>query len=281
MALAQTIDTTSAAERFARDGYICPVNVVSRDDALAYRAEFESLTDQIASRRLGNKGQLNHAHTFFPFVSEIIRHPAILQTVKAILGHDLLVWATTFFTKEPRTESFVSWHQDLRYWGLSGDAEVAVWVALGAVHEEQGCMRFVPQSHRMDLLEHRDTFDEKNFLTRGQEAVIDIDESKTVLAELDPGQASLHHGRLLHASGPNRSDERRVGMVINYIAPEMRQTVGSRDFAMLVQGEDRFGHFEMIPEPTENFSAEGLAWHQRLLGAHNETIYDGAGVTET
>ncbi|MBN34870.1 MAG: phytanoyl-CoA dioxygenase, partial [Rhodospirillaceae bacterium] len=176
---------------------------------------------------------------------------------------------------------FVSWHQDLRYWGLSGDAEVAVWVALGAVHEEQGCMRFVPQSHRMDLLEHRDTFDEKNFLTRGQEAVIDIDESKTVLAELDPGQASLHHGRLLHASGPNRSDERRVGMVINYIAPEMRQTVGSRDFAMLVQGEDRFGHFEMIPEPTENFSAEGLAWHQRLLGAHNETIYDGAGVTET
>ena len=50
---------------------------------------------------------------------------------------------------------------------------------------------------------------------------------------------------------------------------------------MLVQGEDRFGHFEMIPEPTENFSAEGLAWHQRLLGAHNETIYDGAGVTET
>ena len=81
------------------------------------------------------------------------------------------------FTKEPRTASYVSWHQDLRYWGLSGDAVVLAWVALGRVTEAHGCMRFVPGSHRLEILEHRDTYDGENFLARGQEAVYEVDES--------------------------------------------------------------------------------------------------------
>ena len=83
--------------------------------------------------------------------------------------------------------------------------------------------------------ECQDTFSESNFLTRGQEAAVKIDESKVVHVELAPGQASFHHGRLLHASAPNCSDERRIGLVVNYIAPHVRQTVARRDYAMLVR----------------------------------------------
>ena len=99
------------------------------------------------------------------------------EAVEQILGPDILCWGSTFFTKEPRTPSCVSWHQDLRYCGLSGDDEVAVWVALGRVTEAHGCMRFVPGTHKLGILKHRDTFDEEIFLTRGQEAVFDVDES--------------------------------------------------------------------------------------------------------
>jgi hypothetical protein len=144
--------------------------------------------------------------------------------------------------KEPLTESFVSWHQDLRYWGLDSDAEVSAWVALSPVTEANGCMRFVPGSHTGELLPHSDTFAGDNFLTRGQEAAVEIEEEDTVLVPLEPGQASFHHGKLLHASGPNRSDERRIGFAINYISTSVRQTVAHEDFAMLVRGEDRYGH---------------------------------------
>ena len=268
-----TAHTGAIAERYHRDGFHFPLDVLSEEQALACRAELERLEGRIVEEELGNKGQLNHCHVVFRFADDLIRHPRILDAVAQILGPDLLCWGTTFFTKEPRTPSYVSWHQDLRYWGLSGDDEVAVWVALGRVTEAHGCMRFVPGTHKLGILEHRDTFDEENFLTRGQEAVFDVDESRTVKVELEAGQASLHHGKLLHASSPNVSDERPVGFVINYIAPGMRQVVAERDYAVLVRGEDRHGHFELVPPPEDDLAPEALAWHRRILRAQSEALY--------
>lgn len=134
-------------------------------------------------------------------------------------------------------------------------------------------MRFVPGSHRFEILEHRDTYDGENFLTRGQEAVFEVGEHRTIKVELEAGEASLHHGRLLHASGPNVSNERRIGYVINYITPDMRQTVAARDFAVLVRGEDRYGHFELVPPPEEDLAPDALSWHRRILGAQADALY--------
>jgi len=113
-------------------------------------------------------------------------------------------------------------------------------------------------------------------LTRGQQAAVAIDEGATRRVELRPGQMSLHHGRLLHALAPNRSDERRIGYVMNFIAPGNRQVVAARDFAMLLCGEDRFGHFEPLPPPEADLSASAMDWHARILRAQNESMYDGA-----
>lgn len=267
------VEAGAIAERFNRDGFHFPLRVLSEGEALACRAELERLEARIATEKLGHKNQINHGHVVFRFASGLIRHPRILDAVEAILGPDLLCWSSTFFTKEPRSPSYVSWHQDLRYWGFSGDEVVSVWIALGRVSEAHGCMRFVPGSHRLEILEHRDTYDGENFLTRGQEAVFEVDERRTVKVQLDAGEASLHHGRLLHASGPNVSDERRIGYVINYITPGMRQTVASRDFAVLVRGEDRHGHFELVPPPEEDLAPDALAWHRRILGAQADALY--------
>ena len=225
---------------------------------------------------MGNKAQLNYPHVIFRFAHALVTHPRILDAVEAIIGPDILVWGSTFFIKEPHSESFVSWHQDLRYWGLDSDAEVSAWLALSPVMEANGCMRFLPGSHKGELLPHRDTFTQNNFLTRGQEAAIEIDENETVAVTLEPGQASLHHGKLLHASGPNRADERRIGLAINYIAAHVRQEVAREDFAMPVRGKDRHGHFRHVPPPREDLSDEALSWHGRILSAQNEALYEGA-----
>ena len=264
------------AERFARDGFVFPLDVLDVGQAERYRRDLDALTVQAEGSRLGNKDQLNYPHVIFRFAHEIVSHPRILDAVEALLGPDILVWGATFFIKEPHTASYVSWHQDLRYWGLDSDAEVSAWLALSPVMEANGCMRFVPGSHRGALLPHLDTLADDNFLTRGQEAAVEIEEEETLCVPLSPGQASFHHGRLLHASGPNRSDQRRIGLAINYIAPQVRQVVAEQDFVMLVRGEDRYGHFTLVPPPAADLSDEAMAWHARILAAQNQAIYAGA-----
>ncbi len=277
---ARTTDQTVSplATRYALDGYAFPVEIFSRRQAQSYRNTLEALESRAREGTVGNKDQLNYPHVIFRFANEIVRHRSILDAVETILGPDIMVWGATFFIKEPHSPSYVSWHQDLRYWGLDNeDGQVSAWVALSPVTVENGCMRFIPGSHKGELVDHHDTFSQTNFLTRGQEADIEIDESKVVHVPLEPGQASFHHGKLLHASAPNRSNERRIGFAINYIAPHVRQLVAKEDFAMLVRGEDRFGHFHHVPAPDSDLSESAMSWHQRILSAQNEALYDGTG----
>ena len=271
-----TSGSADLAERYRADGYLFPVDVFTATEAARYRRDLEALEARIAGDRLGNKAQLNYPHVIFRFASEMVRDPRLLDLVEQLIGPDILVWGATFFIKEPHSESYVSWHQDLRYWGLSDDqGQVSAWVALGPVTEANGCMRFVPGSHQGALLPHSDTHAADNFLTRGQTAAVEIGEDETVSVTLAPGQVSFHHGRLLHASGPNRSDERRVGLAINYIAAHVRQTVARKDFAMPVRGRDRHRHFHHVPPPAADLSDDALAWHRRILTAQNEALYDG------
>ena len=104
--------------------------------------------------------------------------------------------------------------------------------------ETSGCMRMVPGSHRAGRRDHRNTSDSANVLYQGQ-TVEDVDESRSVVCALRPGEASFHHGWTLHASSPNCSDDRRIGFNAQYVATHMRQTQHSRDTAMLVCGPMR------------------------------------------
>jgi non-heme Fe2+,alpha-ketoglutarate-dependent halogenase len=264
------------ADRYDRDGYAFPLTAMTEAEAAAVRRDLEAAERRAEGRHLGNKGQFNFPHVLFPFAYRIVSNPAILDAVEAVIGPDILLWGSTFFIKEPWSESYVSWHQDLRYWGLSGDDEVSAWLAVGPVTEANGCMRFVPGSHKGGMLEHADTFDETNILTRGQEALVDIKPEDEVPVTLRPGEFSLHHGKLLHASGPNRSDERRIGYTMNFIRPDMAQLVAKRDFAMLMRGEDRYGNFTLVPPPKDDLTDEAMAWHARILDAQNQAMYDGA-----
>ena len=266
----------SRAAQFAEQGYLFPVDVFSENDVAEFRRELERLESRARDGRVGNKDQLNYPHVIFRFVDRIVRAPALLDVAEDLLGPDLLVWGSTFFIKEPMTDDYVSWHQDLRYWGLDDeDGQVSAWIALSDVTTEAGCMQFLPGSHKGAMLEHRDTYEDDNVLTRGQEAVVDIDDVDIVHAQLKPGQASFHHGKLLHSSAPNRSPQRRIGLAIQYIRPSVRQTVAQTDFAMLVRGEDRYGHFEHVSAPEEDLSDSALAWHNRILTAQNEAMYEG------
>ena len=126
------------------------------------------------------------------------------------------------------------------------------------------------------MLAHDDAYDGDNMLTRGQEIAVPIDEDAAVTMALEPGQVSLHSVRLAHASGPNRSDDRRIGVSLHYMPTRSRQLVGEWDSAALVRGTDRFHHFEATPIPSRDMDPTAVAFHEKASNAVRDILFEGA-----
>ena len=178
--------------------------------------------------------------------------------------------------KGARSPTYVSWHQDARYWGLWPPKVLTAWVAITPSTSANGAMRVMPDSHRGEVMAHTDTFAEDNILSRGQVIAQALDERKAVELLLGAGEMSVHDVMLAHQSAPNHSEDRRIGLAIRYLAPEVRQTKGAGDGAMLVRGTDRFGHFEQLPAPASDMAPEALAVHQAACAARTEILFEGA-----
>jgi hypothetical protein len=261
--------------RYREEGWLAPIRVMGEDEAAGLRAALEAV-----EARMGGplRGDLRHkSHLLFPFLAELIRHPRILDAVEDLLGPDILCWSSSFFIKEAANPSFVSWHQDSTYWGLSEPEVATAWVALTPSNAANGAMAVIPGSHKLDQIPHRDTFHRHNLLTRGQEIAVEVEESRSVLLELSPGEMSLHHVRLVHGSAPNPSPDRRIGYAIRYIPTHIRQIEGE-DSATLVRGVDRYGHFEPEPYPDGEMTAAMLALHKRIAERNAKILYRGTAV---
>ena len=198
------------AARYRRDGFLSPVRIMGQGEAGGHRRRLEE-----AEAAVGNLHYQAKVHTILRSPLQLATHPCALDVVEALLGPNILVWNVTYIIKEPRTPAHVSWHQDLTYWGLDGEDQVSMWLALSPANEASGCMRLVPGSHLEGRRGHRLTADHANVLFQGQ-TVDGVDESAAALCPLRPGEASFHHGWTLHASLPNRSDDRRIGLNVQY-----------------------------------------------------------------
>ena len=269
-----------AVFQYKRDGYCFPVEILQHEQAAANRARLEDF-ETSQGKPIGGAFR-NKSHLLFTWVDELMRHPKILDAVEDLIRGDILCWNTFFWVKEPGSESFVSWHQDLRYWGLDTNDLVSVWLALSPATVESGCMRVLPGSHEGDLLPHEDEYKTDNLLTRGQEISVEVDETKAVPMPLQPGEISLHNVRLAHASGPNRSSDRRIGLSLHYMPTRTRQVVGEWDSAALVRGEDRYGHFNLTPPPSKDFDPVTVAFHEKATQAVRDVLFkDAAKVRQT
>ncbi|MGE0239501.1 MAG: phytanoyl-CoA dioxygenase family protein [Parvibaculaceae bacterium] len=235
------------AHRFRRDGFVAPVAAIRPEETQAILNEIALLR-----RQLGGEAEtiLRHKpHLVLPSFAGLIRDHRVTDAVAALLGPDLLCWTTNLFAKTPGDGMRVSWHQDGTYWGLSSADVVTAWVALSPSTPENGCLRVIPGSHTWPQQQHRDTYAPDNLLTRGQEIAVEVDESEAVDIVLGPGEMSLHHVMIAHASEPNRGAVPRLGVAIRYISTAVEQTSGMTDSASLARGQDRHGHFEAEPAP--------------------------------
>lgn len=244
---------------YEANGYLAPIPVLGDDEVEPLLSAYHEYERSLARRMKTVPARdqylfLAETHAYLPWAYELVSQPRALDAIESILGPNLLVWDTRWFTKRPRDSAYVSWHQDGTYWALDPPLACTAWIALSRSNRGNGAMQILPGSHQTGQLPHQDTFAADNVLARGQDISVEVDESKTVTICLMPGEMSIHHIGVVHGSKPNISDEWRIGLAVRYIAPEVRQR-GERPIGMLVRGEDRFGHFELLDHPPAETTA--------------------------
>ena len=150
---------------------------------------------------------------------------------------------------------YVGAHQDLKYWGLHPHKEVTTWLALDRAGPHNGSLCFLPGSHKEGLMDHMQGDRENNILQENQDIPLTGEEiSRLVQSDLQPGQASLHDGLMVHLSSPNMSAERRAGLQMAFVTPEvklMEQTYTNKyeedwRLPVLVSGKDDYGRMQFV-----------------------------------
>jgi len=244
---------TELSQTYSRNGYFFPIPVLSSDDLQYFLRKYMDFYEHSRQRlaQLPPKEHfsiLSETHASLNWVYRIASYPAVLDAVSSILGPNLMIWGSRWFSKMPGDKTYISWHQDATYWGLHPPEVTTAWIALSESNSENGCMRVVPGTHLGGMLPQNETYAPDNALSRGQEIAVEVDESQAVDICLQPGEMSLHHIGIVHGSQVNRSSKPRIGIAVRYITPQVKQD-GERSLAMLVRGRDDYGHFERVDPP--------------------------------
>ena len=254
--------TKEEISRYRKDGLIFPKTIMTPSKASEYLALLENY--EVATGGPVKDQFRYKCHLVFPWINELMRNDGILDIVEDLIGPDIMVWTSHLYPKEPGDQKFISWHQDSAHWGLETDNILTVWIALTPVTRANGCMQMLPGSQTTGTVAHHDTWGEKNMLTRGQTISEKINEEKAVWVEMEPGQASIHHLFMWHASPANVTENRRVALALRYITPKAKQTRTDRDFATLVRGRDDYKNFEYEPIPSSTMAPEALRIHKEI-----------------
>ena len=238
--------TEKQLDHYKNKGYVSPISVLTSTEAREIRDEIERIEKDWPGALDGINR--NYVHLISPKLNEICLNKNILDAVESLIGRNILICGTTLFIKNPNEKGFVSFHQDAKYIGLEPHNWVTAWVAITDANEKNGCMRMLSGSHKDNLKHHEQKFDKNNLLTRGQ-TITDVPLDKTDPVILEAGQMSLHHPTIVHGSGLNNSNDRRIGFVIqSYIGTDVNQVIGKM-YVQKARGEDKYNHHQYSKIP--------------------------------
>ena len=158
--------SSTQLKQYQNEGYISPINELSKGEAKEIRNEIEFIENKWPNELLSS-GR-NYVHLISPVFDKVAHNSKILNAVESIIGKNILICGTTLFIKNPFEKEFVSFHQDAKYIGLKPYNWVTAWIAITDTNEKNGCMRMWAGTHKKKLKFHNQKFDEDNLLTRGQ-----------------------------------------------------------------------------------------------------------------
>ena len=265
--------THDQIKHYSDAGYVAPIDVLSKKEADEIRKEIE-LIEKKWPKELEGLGR-NYVHLISPVFNKVCFNKKILDAVESLIGKNILICGTTLFIKNPNEDGYVSFHQDAKYIGLKPYNWVTAWIAVTDANEENGCIRMWSGSHKSELKYHNQKFDKNNLLTRGQ-TIENVPINKTTPVILKAGQMSLHHPTIVHGSGLNKSNDRRIGFVVqSYIGTDVEQVLGKM-YVQLARGKDSFNYHEHAKRPIKLMNENDILLRKKANEELSKIFYTGA-----
>jgi non-haem Fe2+, alpha-ketoglutarate-dependent halogenase len=218
-------DSLVIRANYQRDGFVFPFRIFSHEEVESFRGSYfefrgrhaEELADD---RRSAQMLVHNQTHLVLDWVADIAAREEILDLVELFIGGDMALWHSQWIVKMPGAQGLANaplpWHQDAVNLAFDPPEAVTVWIALSEATPDNGGMKFVPGSHTGGLLPFESNQrDERSPVTRGP--IVGVDTSSPVDVRLHPGEVSVHHPCLVHASATNTSDAPRVALLLRYV----------------------------------------------------------------
>lgn len=218
--------------RLERDGYFAVQNLISAEEAQRIRAILLELLEQRAGFEQGafldlvgaEKGETHrlpqilrpsdysrklHESEFFKRATELAR---------SLLGPGARFASDHTILKPAHVGPETPWHQDEAFRDPGMDwHEISIWLALQPVDVSNGCMQFVPGSHKIGILPHRPLGNDSR--VHALECYTGFDKADAVPCPLPAGGCTVHTSRTLHYAGPNLANEHRVCYVLIFDLP--------------------------------------------------------------
>lgn len=213
---------------FARDGYVIVKNFLSPQEVAELEQNLCRYIDQIVpglppsdafyetKGRRETLKQMQFMQKNDIFFAEFECRKPYRALADALLGLPTVPQGVEYFNKPAGIGKQTPPHQDGYYFNLIPSEALTLWFALDEVNEENGCVRYVPGSHKKGLRPHNLS----NVLGFSQ-GIADWsaqDEAKEVKGLAHPGDLLAHHCDTIHRADANLSPRSRRAVAIVYYA---------------------------------------------------------------
>ena len=215
-------------------------------------------------------------------IFKVLIEPTLLDLVEQLIGPDIILWGSSVFAKPPGVGKAIQWHQEGHYWPMRPLIATSAWIAIDDASPENGCLRFVPGSHRHGLYRHSDEHRANGLLQRSIDDPA-FDDATGADIVVSAGQVSLLDTFVAHGSHANTSSRRRAALTVRFMAASsyfdrgndgvrVREGGETADYRTrpiwLVRGENRhpgndysIGHDGL--EDYDEWAEQGRITHQR------------------
>ncbi len=147
---------------------------------------------------------------------DVLWNPSFLMAAKQLLNGAVRFWHDQIFSKPAKHGGVVAWHQDYSYWTRTIEMNhLTCWIALDDADQDNGCLQYIPGSHKWGLLEKPNLTGEmdglKKFMNESQKKALE----NPIPIEVKAGQCSFHHPLMVHGSFANYTSRSRRAFVLN------------------------------------------------------------------
>jgi phytanoyl-CoA hydroxylase len=217
--------TQAQKEKFAKDGYLVVEGVLTPEQLSSLRAKIQELQsmpvdtkDGFKRESEGGSGALRKLNALVP-VSAYFKEMASVPSITDIAWElteakrELLMYSDQVFLKPAKCGSEKPLHQDNSYFAVEPMTQgITCWLAIDDATVENGCLRYIPGSHKLGLVPHREL---------GSALHLTPEDPKYMGTEIPvpvpAGACIFHHLCTMHSSGANTSDKSRRAWALHYV----------------------------------------------------------------